>query len=719
MSAVAIPEPVAPAVIPAQHKQANQSDVLTAGARTGVFFQPKLTVGSPDDPMEREADSMAEQVMRMPETPFLQQKYTQSEEHVQRDDKAETPTLQLPTVQQGLPIITPQQFNLQITQPDFLSLRQPFFQRNVLHLWDGDSALGVWNYNRNFFTGLGLGADLSAKAANFTAPFFIDSQLKAANPTWWEITDRDLNTSSFVASIPIFDFDANFRNWRPLPFLQPKLINTSVDFSASIIQRKCAHCEEEEKAQRKPLAQSVTPFIQTKSEASPSQTGDAVSQSIQSSRGTGSSMDNHTKSFMSERFGSNFNDVNIHTNTNAVQLSRDLNARAFTVGNDIYFNQGQYQPETSDGKFLLAHELTHTLQQTSSLQRSMATIAQPIRNKISLWDVVINASTLSPAALNDYFRTTAPSSSTSFNGTIVIDSTVNTAGSTAPYDLSTGLNNIPGLLMAERMPVNSTITLNMDLSTFGGQTGIFRCTYINTNTSTAASATPVYQFHIEFVAGTHTAAAQSARPTTIAIGSNSFIASGTWPDARYDELVEVLGRLPSSVQTKMNGLRIRYQPQLVQTPAQLGEDGEATIGTGIASSARQIIIWNSVARPTITNYNGFSRTSYVVAHEIGHWLDFMPIADAFEAANTAGSTPAATDSLSGYYHMDTRGDFAESANRPTPFQRLNVANAASTGYGATDLKESFAEYFALYVTEPTLLQELRPTIYRFFSRRFP
>ncbi len=363
MSAVAIPEPVAPAAIPAQHNQANQSDVLTAGARTGVFFQPKLTVGSPDDPMEREADSMAEQVMRMPETPFLQQKYTQSEEHVQRDDKAETPTLQLPTVQQGLPIITPQQFNLQITQPDFLSLRQPFFQRNVLHLWDGDSALGVWNYNRNFFTGLGLGADLSAKAANFTAPFFIDSQLKAANPTWWEITDRDLNTSSFVASLPIFDFDANFRNWRPLPFLQPKLINTSVDFSASFIQRKCAHCEEEEKAQRKPLAQSETPFIQPKSGASPSQTTDAVSQSIQSSRGTGSSMDNHTKSFMSERFGSNFNDVNIHTNTNAVQLSRDLNARAFTVGNDIYFNQGQYQPETNEGKFLLAHELTHTIQQ--------------------------------------------------------------------------------------------------------------------------------------------------------------------------------------------------------------------------------------------------------------------------------------------------------------------------------------------------------------------
>ena len=145
----------------------------------------------------------------------------------------------------------------------------------------------------------------------------------------------------------------------------------------SFIQRKCAHCEEEEKVQLKPLAQSITPFIQTKTAASSSQAGESVSQSIQSSRGSGSAMDNRTKSFMSERFGSNFNDVNIHTNANAVQLSRDLNARAFTVGNDIYFNQGQYQPETSDGKFLLAHELTHTIQQSGvdkNIQRTVDSV---------------------------------------------------------------------------------------------------------------------------------------------------------------------------------------------------------------------------------------------------------------------------------------------------------------------------------------------------------
>ncbi|HSY61908.1 MAG TPA: DUF4157 domain-containing protein, partial [Cytophaga sp.] len=56
-------------------------------------------------------------------------------------------------------------------------------------------------------------------------------------------------------------------------------------------------------------------------------------------------------------------EVRIHSNNKSSQLSSELNAQAFTVGNDIYFNEGKYQPESSEGKYLLAHELTHTVQQ--------------------------------------------------------------------------------------------------------------------------------------------------------------------------------------------------------------------------------------------------------------------------------------------------------------------------------------------------------------------
>ena len=110
--------------------------------------------------------------------------------------------------------------SVQLAEPDFLSLKQPFFERNVFQLWDPTSALGVWKYNLDFFKRFGVSDKWAGKAANLTAPLAIDAQLKASNPKWWEITDRELKTTSIVAPIPIFQFDANFKGWKPLPFLQ-------------------------------------------------------------------------------------------------------------------------------------------------------------------------------------------------------------------------------------------------------------------------------------------------------------------------------------------------------------------------------------------------------------------------------------------------------------------------------------------------------------------
>ena len=135
----------------------------------------------------------------------------------------------------------------------------------------------------------------------------------------------------------------------------------------NFLQRKCAHCKEEEKkqVQRKPISQNITTNIQAKGEAGAS-VSNSLSNKINASQGSGSRMDGNTQSFMQSRFGSNFNNVKIHTDGDAVQMNRTLNAKAFTTGNDIYFNEGQYQPGTDRGKHLLAHELTHTIQQNNN-----------------------------------------------------------------------------------------------------------------------------------------------------------------------------------------------------------------------------------------------------------------------------------------------------------------------------------------------------------------
>ncbi|MBR9998840.1 MAG: DUF4157 domain-containing protein [Cyclobacteriaceae bacterium] len=66
---------------------------------------------------------------------------------------------------------------------------------------------------------------------------------------------------------------------------------------------------------------------------------------------------------MSSRFGADFSQVKIHTDTGAQHLSKQLNAHAFTYGNHIFFNSGKFEPDSGSGRRLLAHELTHTIQQ--------------------------------------------------------------------------------------------------------------------------------------------------------------------------------------------------------------------------------------------------------------------------------------------------------------------------------------------------------------------
>ena len=90
---------------------------------------------------------------------------------------------------------------------------------------------------------------------------------------------------------------------------------------------------------------------------------------LNSSKGGGSPLDDETRGGMESSFGADFSGVRIHTDSESSQMNTQLSARAFTHGNDIYFNEGQYQPGSNDGQKLLAHELTHTIQQGASTHR--------------------------------------------------------------------------------------------------------------------------------------------------------------------------------------------------------------------------------------------------------------------------------------------------------------------------------------------------------------
>ncbi|HEX6181374.1 MAG TPA: DUF4157 domain-containing protein, partial [Chitinophagaceae bacterium] len=88
-----------------------------------------------------------------------------------------------------------------------------------------------------------------------------------------------------------------------------------------------------------------------------------VQKGLSASKGMGQPLAPHIRSFMGRTMGADFSKVRIHTGEESVGMNKALHAHAFTHGSDIYFNRGKYDPDSTAGKHLLAHELTHVLQQ--------------------------------------------------------------------------------------------------------------------------------------------------------------------------------------------------------------------------------------------------------------------------------------------------------------------------------------------------------------------
>ncbi len=91
---------------------------------------------------------------------------------------------------------------------------------------------------------------------------------------------------------------------------------------------------------------------------------------------TGQPLEKDTRGFMESRFGHDFSRVRIHTDSKAIQSARAVNALAYTVGQEIVFETGQYAPKTNAGRRLLGHELAHTLQQLSGAGSNALTLSR-------------------------------------------------------------------------------------------------------------------------------------------------------------------------------------------------------------------------------------------------------------------------------------------------------------------------------------------------------
>lgn len=252
--------------------------LLASGA-----IQPKMSVNAPNDRFEHEADRVADQVIRMPDSAL--QRQPEDDEQVQASSLADD--------------ITP------------LVQRQSQAEEEELQT----SALTDGN-----------------------------ATLLRRQPAEEEEETLQTMANSPLSTTPLQRQAADTEEEE----LQASRLSGP---ATSLLQRQ-AEEEDEEVVQTKAESAGATPVV------SP-----ALESRLNQSHGAGSALDADTRSFLEPRFGRDFSGVRVHTDSTAADSARELNAAAFTRDQDIYFGAGRYQPHTEQGRRLLAHELTHTVQQ--------------------------------------------------------------------------------------------------------------------------------------------------------------------------------------------------------------------------------------------------------------------------------------------------------------------------------------------------------------------
>lgn len=138
--------------------------------------------------------------------------------------------------------------------------------------------------------------------------------------------------------------------------------------------------------------------VQTKTDGAQSPNpGRSFESKLSVSKGGGSPLVPSIRARMEPGIGADFSKVKVHTGASAIQMTNRIGARAFAHGNDIYFNEGQYDASSTQGQHLIAHELTHTVQQGASIQTKTNVASRGADRVQRLPDWILEE-------LNDYAR---------------------------------------------------------------------------------------------------------------------------------------------------------------------------------------------------------------------------------------------------------------------------------------------------------------------------
>jgi hypothetical protein len=304
-------------------------------------LQARLKIGRLNDPYEQEADLIAEQVLRMPE-PVIR--------------KQETPEKDLqtePLVGAITPLIGQRAEDEEVQEPSAQEEAEAQAKASVRDTEEQEEPVQAATIGQR------------PEEEEIQSLSEEEDPGNNASPVQAEFLQRQSKDEEETAQ------ESSLRR-RPLVLRHASIIETPAH---PRLLRKKAHSRPFHLLHKKAIAG-----------AQPRYASEDISTAISSSRSTGKPLDPDMEADMGARFGADFGNVRVHDDSNADNMSRKLSAQAFTVGSDVYFSQGRYNPDTYDGKHLLAHELTHVVQQGGAVRKKALPISYAQRS-IQRWSV--------------------------------------------------------------------------------------------------------------------------------------------------------------------------------------------------------------------------------------------------------------------------------------------------------------------------------------------
>ncbi|WP_373518861.1 DUF4157 domain-containing protein [Pricia sp.] len=334
------------------------SNDATQSFFSSPVIQTKLTIGQPNDKYEQEADAMADKVVQRLATPEV---LTKKENAVQTKPLA---TMITPLVQTKCAAFDKEE-KLQKKEEENLVQKSPLeihrksiFESNAEPPDDDSLSFGE-----------GHGETIQRKCAECAEPEKLQEKPIFESDKKRVVQKSPIKIQRQTEEEPLDEENAIQESKEEIQ-RQTDTETDEVSSDEEEIQRKCTSCSKEDHLQRDP---GVSETVDT---------SNSIETSLRSSKGGGYSIPNAYREQIEQFFGADFSGVRLHTDSSAVQMNKNLNAQAFTHGSDIYFNRGKYDTESQTGQKLLAHELTHVIQQTES---------KPIINKKAAISIIPNA----------------------------------------------------------------------------------------------------------------------------------------------------------------------------------------------------------------------------------------------------------------------------------------------------------------------------------------